>query len=151
MKTSGMVAIVVASAVFVGCAQAPMNPRAGLMRPEKGECIDGRNCEVTVTVVCPAEASASCWLTAKPELMLLRQTDRNKKITWTLVAPTSDFKFHSPGIVIDPMAFRCEGSGPRERHCFSLRNGTEAYKYDINVVNDAGRRVDPYDPWVVVN
>ena len=71
------------------------------MRPEQGECIEGRNCEVTVTVVCPA-APASCWMTAKPELILLRQTDRNKKITWNLVAPASSFKFDSPGIVIDP-------------------------------------------------
>jgi len=147
MKTSGRVLVVVTGLAIFGCAQ--MNPRSGLMRPEKAECKNGNNCDVIVTVNC--KGSAPCWLTVNPELILLRKTISNDKITWKLDA-SSDFKFDSPGISFDdPSAFRCEGNGPRQRHCFSLKPGTEAYKYDIRVLSDSGQRVDPYDPWVVVN
>ena len=153
MQTKSLLSGAALCAVLVGCQSTPMGAFA---KGTKLDCDGTKACTVAVSAICSADPQQNCEITVNPELVILRSSGGNSKITWEL-PQGSDFSFppiadSSPGIEIDNAAFDCKEDGKLKFACTSKRKDFGVFKYTINLKDSKGsRKATPLDPWVVNN
>ena len=76
--------------------------------------------------------------------------ERNVRITWQLAR--DDYRFPKDGIVISGGGDQFVHCGPqadgRRFSCVNVHSRRETFKYDINVQDLQGRKLEPLDPFI---
>jgi hypothetical protein len=149
MTMRNWVSMLLVCLALMGCVSAQQRP---LTKATKATCDGSSQCTVAVSVTCPDDPQINCSISVTPDLVWLKYSANNNKITW-LLPQGSSFMFPDDGIVLDDStAFRCGSDGPRKFVCMSNRSDFGIYKYDVSVKASSGtRKADPLDPFIVNN